>query len=149
MAVTMKSDYALRLLLLLSMENKRVSTSELISKCKTKIPYEFAQKILSQLVSAGILESSRGKFGGYRLLKKPSEITVYDIVTSVDDINSMITCFVGPGEVSLEPEICSINEIWEIVMRRFKESLKSVTLEDLKESYLKKCEEYERRKQQS
>ncbi|MBB6062989.1 Rrf2 family protein [Thermosipho japonicus] len=146
MAVTMKSDYALRLLLLLSIENKRMSTSELISKCKTSIPYEFAQKILSQLVASGILESSRGKFGGYKLVKDPKDITVYDIVTSVDDISSMITCFVAPDKISLAPEICSVNEVWEIVMKRFKQSLKSVTLEDLKESYLKKCEEFERRK---
>ncbi|SHH21448.1 RrF2 family transcriptional regulator [Thermosipho atlanticus] len=145
MAVTMKSDYALRLLLLLSIEGKRLSTTELVNKCKTQIPYEFAQKILSQLVTAGILESYRGKFGGYKLSKDPKDITIYDVVSSVDDMSTTITCFVEPSKIEF-PEICSINEIWEIVMNRFKESLKSVTLEDLKNSYLKKIEEYERRK---
>ncbi|ABR31403.1 Rrf2 family transcriptional regulator [Thermosipho melanesiensis] len=145
MAVTMKSEYALRLLLLLSLDEKLVSTRELISKCKADIPYEFAQKILSRLVSSGILSSSRGKFGGYKLTKKPSEITIYDIVSAVDDISTVITCFVEPGKMKLEPEICTVNEIWQIVMEKFSKSLMSVTLEDLKKSYLKKCEEFGRR----
>ncbi|MBT1247925.1 MULTISPECIES: Rrf2 family transcriptional regulator [unclassified Thermosipho (in: thermotogales)] len=145
MAVTMKSEYALRLLLLLSVENKQLSTKELIERCKNKIPYEFAQKILSKLVSAGILSSSRGKFGGYKLIKNPDEITIYDIVTTVDDITSVITCFVEPGKIKTSPEICTVNEVWQIVMGRFSQSLRSVTLEDLRKSYTKKCEKYERR----
>ncbi|MDK2885832.1 MAG: hypothetical protein PWP54_390 [Thermosipho sp. (in: thermotogales)] len=145
MAITMKSDYALRLLLLLSIEKRRLSTSELVKKCRTQIPYEFAQKILSQLASNGILKSYKGKFGGYVLAKEPKEITIYDVVNAVDDMKTTITCFVEPSEVVF-PEICSINEVWEIVMEKFEESLKSVTLDQLKESYLKKCEEFERRK---
>ncbi|MBO8160249.1 MAG: Rrf2 family transcriptional regulator [Thermosipho sp. (in: Bacteria)] len=144
MAVTMKSDYALRLLLLLSIEGRRLSTTDLVNKCRTQIPFEFAQKILSQLVANGILKSYRGKYGGYKLAKDPSEITVLDVVRAVDDMKSTITCFVEPSKV-IYPEICSINEIWEIVMKRFENALNSVTLEDLKNSYLKKCEEYERR----
>jgi Rrf2 family protein len=144
MAITMKSDYALRLLLLLSIEGKRLSTTELINKCKTQIPYDFAQKILSQLASNGILKSYKGKFGGYKLAKNPKDITIYDVVSSVDDMRTTITCFVEPSD-GIFPEICTINEVWEIVMNRFEESLKSVTLEELKKSFLKKLEEFERR----
>ncbi|QTA37898.1 Rrf2 family transcriptional regulator [Thermosipho ferrireducens] len=144
MAVTMKSEYALRLLLILSIENRRLSTSEIVRKCRTKLPYEFAQKILSELVNAGILTSSRGKFGGYKLAKDPESITILDVVNSVDDMKSAITCFVDPSKIEF-PELCSINEIWQLVMNKFEESLKSVTLEELKKSYLKKCEELERR----
>ncbi|MBO8140190.1 MAG: Rrf2 family transcriptional regulator [Thermosipho sp. (in: Bacteria)] len=145
MAITMKSDYALRLLLLLSIEGGRLSTSELVKKCRTQIPYDFAQKILSQLASSGILKSYKGKFGGYTLAKHPKDITIYDVVRAVDDMKTTITCFVEYSD-EFFPEICTINEVWEIVMNKFEESLKSVTLEELKTSFLKKCEEFERRK---
>jgi Rrf2 family protein len=51
---------------------------------KHKIPERFLLKILKPMVSSGLLHSVKGPHGGYRLAKSPNQISLLDIVESVD-----------------------------------------------------------------
>ncbi|ABS61604.1 MULTISPECIES: RrF2 family transcriptional regulator [Fervidobacterium] len=140
MAITMKSEYAIKIMILIAVENKRVNAREIVKKCRERLPLEFAEKILADLARNGILHAYRGRGGGYELAKKLDEITVYDVVSSVDNPSDTIKCFVDINDKATSPESCTVNKIWESVLEKMQEILKSITLKELTEDYLARCQ---------
>lgn len=49
------------------------------------VPANFIAQILSELREGGLITSRRGKMGGYALARPPEDISLYDIVTLVED----------------------------------------------------------------
>jgi len=52
------------------------------------IPPRFLVQILLQLKAAGLVASTRGASGGYRLTRPPSEISLYDVVALIEGFSS-------------------------------------------------------------
>jgi Rrf2 family protein len=87
-----KSQYAFKALIYLTEKYKQgpVLISE-ISK-KKKIPLKFLENILLELKKADILDSKKGKGGGYFLKKDPTKVKVADIVRLVNGPIAMLPC---------------------------------------------------------
>lgn len=94
MKLSKKGEYALRSLINLGIaaEVRRslVQVSELADN--EQLPVKFLEQILQALKEAGLVESARGKFGGYRLAKKPKEITIGQVVRLIDGPLAPIGC---------------------------------------------------------
>src|ERR1700750_212472 len=56
------------------------------------VPKEYLSKALQYLSQEGIVESTLGPSGGYRLARKPRDITFLDIVEAVEGKSSTFTC---------------------------------------------------------
>ena len=82
MFFTKECDYGLRIIRALSSGEK--ATAEEICAAET-IPGQFAYKILKKLERAGWLMSSRGREGGYWLVKTLDTMSIYDVVSAIDD----------------------------------------------------------------
>jgi len=82
MLLTKECDYAIRVVRSLAdLEKKSVKTI-----CEhEQIPQFFAYKILKKLEHAGIVHSHRGTYGGYQLAKKLDDITLYKIVSVIEE----------------------------------------------------------------
>lgn len=87
-----KSQYAFKALTYLAEKYNEgpVLISE-ISK-KKKIPLKFLENILLELKKAGILESKKGKGGGYFLKKNPSKVNVANVIRLVNGPIAMLPC---------------------------------------------------------
>jgi len=87
-----KSQYAFKALTYLSSKYEQgpVLISE-ISK-KRKIPLKFLENILLELKKAGILDSKKGKGGGYFLQKPPDQIKVATIIRLINGPIAMLPC---------------------------------------------------------
>ncbi len=87
-----KSQYAFRALTYLAehFEEGPVAISEIAKK--KKIPIKFLESILLQLKKENILESKKGKGGGYFLKLKPNQIKVAAVVRIVNGPISMLPC---------------------------------------------------------
>ena len=59
---------------------------------KKKIPLKFLEGILLELKLAGILDSKKGKGGGYYLAKQPAEVKVATIIRLVNGPIAMLPC---------------------------------------------------------
>jgi len=98
---------------------------------------EISEKYLSHLViplkSSGLISSSRGAHGGYRLAKSPSQITLKEIVQTLEGSISCVECVKNP---SICPRVskCATRGIWEKLDEKISDELSSVTLEDLANS---------------
>ncbi len=93
--------YALQATLYLAEHRDRnaVSTSEIASRLDA--PADYLGKVLRTLGKAGVLTSTRGVRGGYRLVPAPSEVTVADVVTPFDGYEPPKACLLG-GRCNLD-----------------------------------------------
>jgi Rrf2 family protein len=84
MKLTRAGEYALHALAYLAaLEPDHAVPSHLMAEAQG-IPERFLLKVLKPLVSAGVLRSVKGPHGGYRLAKRPPQITVLEILEAVE-----------------------------------------------------------------
>lgn len=92
MKLSLRGEYALRALLVLGLEYDRpVVRIQTISNHQN-IPKRFLEQILNDLKTAGVVQSKRGAGGGYRLAKKPEEITLASVIRHVEGALAPISC---------------------------------------------------------
>jgi Rrf2 family protein len=105
MKLSKKGEYALRSLINLGiaaeMKRKLVQVSELAES--EQLPVKFLEQILQALKEAGIVESQRGKFGGYRLARPAKKILIGEVVRLIDGPLAPIGCV---SQTAYEPCTC-------------------------------------------
>jgi Rrf2 family transcriptional regulator, iron-sulfur cluster assembly transcription factor len=80
------------------------------------LPTPFLAKILQQLARQKILDSSKGPHGGFSLLKDPRNITLLDIVNTIDGYDTFTNCIMHKGTcegVASEKKICPLHDDYE------------------------------------
>ena len=92
MRLSLRGEYAVRALLVLGLNyGKPVVRIQAISD-QQNIPKRFLEQILNDLKSAGIVQSQRGVAGGYRLAKKPDQITLASVVRHIEGALAPVSC---------------------------------------------------------
>lgn len=111
MQITRQADYAIRAVLYISKlgQNQRAATSQIAQE--QHIPPSFLAKIISQLSIAGVLQTSRGARGGVMLAKAPDEISLLDVVESIDGPIALNEC-VNDEQGCTFGEECPLRSIW-------------------------------------
>lgn len=64
---------------------------------RRQLPQTFVAKILVELSQVGLVDGSRGPGGGYWLARRPSEISLNDIVMQFEKPGERLQCPFGPG----------------------------------------------------
>lgn len=149
MKITSQEEYGLRCLLqvaILTMKNDLASLEDIAKN--EHMTTDYAAKLLGILRQTNLVESVRGKSGGYRLSKKPEEITLDPVIKSLSggELFESNSCeqFTGNDEKCVHIDCCSIRSVWFSVSHVLFGLLKQVTLKDLLEKedllskYLKK-----------
>ncbi len=77
-----KSSYGLRACLTLAQSEELLSSTEIAER--NKIPRRYLEQILAALRQSGLVKSTRGAKGGFSLERRAEEVTVADIVQSVE-----------------------------------------------------------------
>jgi Rrf2 family protein len=105
MKVNRKEDYAVVLMTVLAKENTKgfVSLQELGKKYKLPLP--FLRQIARDLKRKKLIESKEGKNGGYRLLRRSSQISIHEIMEAVAGTMHLTRCTADITPCPLEP-IC-------------------------------------------
>jgi len=92
---------------------------------------KFTETIAGELRKSGLIESSRGKEGGYRIALAPKEISVGSILRSVEQSLSPVSCTdPNSGECSRASECLTMN-MWHEFDSLTSSYFDSVTLHDL------------------
>ncbi len=129
MIVSAKGRYALRVMIALAARGKSgpVPLKELTAE--EEIPHKFLEQIMTELVKAGLVESARGKNGGYLLTRPPEECTAADILRVTEASLASAECTEG-GECP-RAEICPTLPMWKALDEAIDDVLKNYTLADL------------------
>ena len=134
--LSQKAQYAFRALTYLvnHYDKGPVLISE-IAESKT-IPLKFLENILLQLKKADILESKKGKGGGYYLKTHPSKTSVANVVRIVDGPIAMLPCvslYFYQKCKNCDETNCGLHSIMESVRDATLGVLENKTLQDLAE----------------
>lgn len=99
---------------------------------KEEISIQYLEQILYKLKNEGIIEGKRGPNGGYKVIKEPKEINLYDVYKILDDDTKVINCNENVKETKdCTDDECTNSCIWKKLDSAMKEILKSTTLADL------------------
>jgi Rrf2 family protein len=131
----MKAKYGLRAVTALAKNPS--STPVLIADLATRerIPRKFLELILLDLKRKGILQSKKGKGGGYNLSRAPSQISVGEIIRALDGPLAMLPCVSQTAyqrcEECVDEFTCGIRHIMKEVRDATATILDGTTLENL------------------
>lgn len=114
MQITRQADYAVRAVLHLARinstnGNQRAATSQVAKE--QHIPPSFLAKIISQLSIAGLLHTSRGARGGVTLARQPEDITLLEVIESIDGPIMLNEC-VGENSTCTFDDDCPLRSVW-------------------------------------
>ena len=94
---------------------------------------KYLEKIMRMLSSRGIITATRGANGGYLLAKSPKEITIGDIVRTLEDDMEIIECVKEGGKC----KCCPSSAVWKKLYEGINSLLDSMTLEQMVEGQLR------------
>lgn len=126
------TEYAFRIMSHMALDRDKIYRSDDIYE-DLKIPFRYLRRLLTLLSKKGLLVSIQGKYGGFRLEKKLSEISLYDIVVAVDEDKKPKECFFGYEKCPIN-EKCSMHDKWKSIRFAIDEVLTKTTLKDLIEN---------------
>ncbi|MDA8923442.1 Rrf2 family transcriptional regulator [Flavobacteriaceae bacterium] len=134
--ISKKCKYAIKALLYLAdfQEDDRSIFSTEIAE-KENIPQKFLETILRELRNFQILQSRRGKTGGYRLIKQPNEIKLTDLMRMMDGPIALLPCVSLNYYASCEEcneKTCTIKPVFEKVRDQTLSILGNTTIESMR-----------------
>jgi Rrf2 family transcriptional regulator, nitric oxide-sensitive transcriptional repressor len=135
MRLTFSTDYALRLLKLVGLEIDCLVTIEDVAD-RFGISKNHLMKVAYQLGQAGYLKTVRGRNGGLRLGKAPSQIVVGGVVRKMEPDFAVVECQNPAGYCKIAP-CCTLRSAMREAVQAFLGKLDKYTLEDLLRPKLK------------
>lgn len=97
------------------------------------VPRNYLSKILHVQARAGLLESTRGPRGGFRLSRDPAQLFLADVIASFDDIAFGSGCLLGRERCS-DDAPCAAHARWRNVSASVRAFLSETTIQDLTRS---------------
>lgn len=138
MLFTRESDYAIRIVRALKDEEKL--TIKTICE-REKLPEAFAYKIIKKLSKSGIVEIKRGANGGYVLNKNLKDLTLYDVVVSVEPDFAVMECINTFCSRNGAKGMCKVHKELVYIQKQVENLLKRKTLEEILEDNDSDCRE--------
>jgi Rrf2 family transcriptional regulator, iron-sulfur cluster assembly transcription factor len=126
-------EYAIKIMIFISTrqekDGERVGLDEIAEAIDS--PKAFTAKVLQQLVKAKLLDSMRGRTGGFSIPQKGEEITLADIVKVIDGDKLLYGCVLGFSECS-EVDPCPVHYKFKSVRDYLSGTLSSTKLQSIK-----------------
>lgn len=130
MKIKMQTDYAIRILIYLSDKQEKVVTKEMASALG--ISEYYLPKITQRLRNAGILGSSAGTTGGFVLLRKPEDITLFDVMQVMEDTVKFNRCLEDDEYCSrYATKTCPVHGVFQVFQNMMEWYFSSLTIQDL------------------
>ena len=137
MRLTTKGRFAVTAMIDLALRQSNGPVTLAAISQRQQISLSYLEQLFGKLRRHELVDSTRGPGGGYTLARKASEMTVADIILSVDEPIDATHC--GGKENCLgEAGRCMTHELWSALNERMVEFLDSVTLQKLVDEQLAK-----------
>ncbi|MGI9022332.1 MAG: RrF2 family transcriptional regulator [Acidimicrobiales bacterium] len=130
MHISAKADYALRALLTLAAEPDGGAITAEALAARQHLPVKFLENILVDLRRLGMVTSSRGTGGGYRLGRPADSITAAEVIRSLEGPLAEVRGL-RPEAVVYEGPAVHLQDVWVAVRAGLRAVLENVTLADI------------------
>ena len=123
--ISQTAEYALRAIVYLA-DQDVPRTNALIAEA-TQIPVGYLAKVMQVLSRARLVHAQRGKQGGFTLAYEPSDLTVLEIVDTVDPVRRFHECPLGLHGINL----CPLHRSLDDAAKAVEETFGDTTIADL------------------
>lgn len=124
------TDYSLRVLMYCALDPQRqVTVAELAEH--HGLSKNHLMKIVNDLARQGLLETTRGRGGGLRLLKPPAEIRIGDVVRAAETDMRLVECFDPATNACTLTASCRLRQVFGDALQAYMRALDSATLADI------------------
>ncbi len=129
MKLTTKGRYAIVAMIDIALytSNTPISLSE-ISK-RQNISLSYLEQLFSKLKTKSLVKSVKGPGGGYKLDRNPSKITLFEIITAVDENMDQTQC--GGAMNCNNDKPCLTHYVWTDLTKQINDYMKGVSLGDV------------------
>jgi Rrf2 family protein len=93
-------------------------------------PRNYLGKLLKTLADGGLVESQKGKNGGFRLARSAATVSLIQAVEPIDHVSRWSDCFLARGRCSDDCP-CAVHDRWAKVRDAYLDFLKTTTIADL------------------
>ncbi len=132
MIVSTRGRYALRVLIDMAEHDAHKEYIPLKEVAeRQEISEKYLEAIVKLLVNEKILSGLRGKGGGYKLNKKPSELSVGEILTITEGGITVVSCLANTKEKCPRSKTCKTVAMWTKLDTMVSDYLNSIKLSDL------------------
>ena len=125
MKLSTRAIYGIRVCYIISKDKQSPLPLSTLTK-KTQLSEKYLEQILCSLVKGNVLTSTRGASGGYALSRSSKEITLYDILSAVDDVFG-----VGCSSRECNSECCQNKDTFLDISEKINDIFRSSTLESM------------------
>ena len=132
MRITTSVRYGLREMLDLALHNGEEPVLRQDIAVRQDISAEYIAQIIRHLSKEGLVESTMGPGGGYRLASAPNQVRIGDIFRAVDGPIATVACVLPDTSSSCQRSgDCAAQVLWSGLSKTIENFLDAVTLEDL------------------
>lgn len=131
MKISTKGRYALRMMLDMAQHQKNGPVALKDIAERQNVSKKYLEQIALILSQEGILQGTRGHQGGYRMVAKPSECTVYSILEIVEGSMHPVACLDHQPNDCERCNGCETLYIWQGLDQVIRDYLNSMTLQDV------------------
>ena len=130
MRLTDYTDYTLRVLMFCAFHPERSITIAELAESHA-VSKNHLMKIVNDLARQGLLQTTRGRGGGLRLLKPASEIRIGDVVRQTETDFRMVECFDASHNACTLTANCQLKQVFSTALKSYLAELDKVTLADI------------------
>jgi len=134
MKMSTKGRYGVRLMLDLALHNGEGPVLLKDIARRQGISEKYLWNLINPLKTVGLVQSIRGAHGGYKLAKKPSEISLKDIMRVLEGPLCLVDCVENPLTCERSPT-CITRDVWCEASESFLKTLEAMTLEKMVERH--------------
>ncbi|MGM0653501.1 MAG: RrF2 family transcriptional regulator [Bacillota bacterium] len=91
---------------------------------------KYLEQVMNPLRVSGYVATQKGSRGGYRLVKPPGHVNLYDLICSVEGSLAPVDCVESP-DVCDRVNICVTRDVWVRMHQAITRELQSISLADL------------------
>jgi Rrf2 family protein len=124
------AEYALRAVVWLATNVDQREAADALAE-RTKVPRRYLNKVLQELVQAGLVTSQSGPGGGYALAVSPEKVTILDVVNAVSPLERIRHCPLG---LPSHTRLCPLHKELDRVYAETEKALDQVTVDRLLKS---------------
>jgi Rrf2 family nitric oxide-sensitive transcriptional repressor len=130
MKLTSHTDYGLRVLMALAVNNDRLITIETLAELH-KVSRNHLMKVAQSLVALGLVRSVRGRRGGLALAREPGTIRMGAVVRGLETDMELVACLGDGAATCVLSGACRLTDALRQAIEAFLAELDRLTLADL------------------
>lgn len=126
--LTQTVDYALRISVCLALKAPTPQTADDLAQL-TNVPRAYQAKVIQAMVRGGTARSKRGVGGGVTLTKPPEEMTLLEVINSVDPIKRLGTS--PESDSQFDSLLLGLQRRYELALQAAEQVFSNATLADV------------------